>query len=78
MELLGCLGPQRHRTCCLNSHEKSRGWMQDLGEVRIRGPTPGSRFRAKAMVRDLERKDEVQRVTWEENELLGHCSCPHS
>lgn len=46
--------------------------------MRIRGPTPGSGFRARAMVRDLERKDEAQRVTRGENEVLGDCSCPHS
>ena len=33
-------GPQRIGRCRLNSHEKSREWMQDLGAVRIRGPAP--------------------------------------
>lgn len=73
MELLGGAGPQRNRSRFLAIQPQGR--TQHRGEVRIRGPTPGTGFRAGAVVRDLGRKAETQRGTWEESEVLGG-SCP--
>lgn len=61
-------GLRKNRRYFLNNLEKSWEETQSLGEVRTGDqvrtgdPAPGSQFRAQAMVRDLERKDEAQRI----------------